>query len=129
MATWIILAALVITAFGYSPAPVLFVGAIVLTFMAYIEAKRRALLRMGIVFALFAAGHYYAVSAFGSLMRTGSSLELKVLSFIASDELLIGVASLVMLISVMIGVYGPGPRAEFQEFLRKHKDDDATSRN
>lgn len=97
--------------------------------MAYIEAKRWALLRMCIVFALFAAGHYYAASAFGWLMQTSASPEIKVLRVIASKDLLIGVASAVMLISVMIGVYGPGPKAEFQAFLLKHRDDDAAPKN
>jgi len=116
MAIWIVCAAFVVAAFGYSPVPVLIIGALVLTFMAYIIAKRQALLRMGVVFAFFAAGHYYAVSTFGSLIQSGSSLELNVLRAIASDELLLGVASLVMLISVMIGVYGPDQKAEFKKF-------------
>lgn len=129
MAIWIICAAFVVTALGYSPAPVLAAGALVLTAMAYSVAKRSALLRMGAVFALFVAGHYYAGSAFGWLIQTGSTLELRVLRFITSDELLIGVSSAVMLISVMIGVYGPGPKAEWQEFLRKHQGDDSTPGN
>lgn len=129
MAKWIVCAAFVVAAFGYSPVPVLTIGALVLTSMAYIVAKRRALLRMGVIFALFAAGHYYAVSAFGQVMQSGSSLELKILRIIASDELLLGVASMVMLISVMIGVYSPNPKAEFERFLREHKNDDAEYRN
>jgi hypothetical protein len=125
MATWIVCAAFVVTAFGYSPAPVLTIGALVLTFMAYIIAKRRALMRMGVIFALFAAGHYYAMSVFGQIMQSGSSPELKVLRVMASDELLLTVASMVMLISVMIGVYGPDQKAEFKKFLREHQNDDA----
>jgi len=129
MAIWIICAAFIVAALGYSPAPVLVVGALVLTTMAYIVAKRRALLRMGAVFALFAAGHYYAVSAFGWLMQNGSSTEIRVLRFITSDELLIGVSSIVMLISVMIGVHGPDPKTELQKFLRKNQGDDAEPGN
>ena len=120
---------LLATAFSYSPAPILTAGAPMLTIMAYTDAKHRPLLRMGIVLALFAAGHYYAVSAFGRLMQTGASPEIKVLRVIASEELLIGVASAVMLISVMIGVHGPASKAEFQAFLRKHRDDGAAPKN
>lgn len=62
---------------------------------------RLSLRHMRVMFALFAAGHYYAVSAFGWVMQSGSSPKLNILRVIASDELLLGVASMVMLTSVM----------------------------
>jgi hypothetical protein len=107
MATWIVLAAFVAVVLGYSPAPILATGALAITILAYIVAKRHSVLRLGASFAVFVAGHYFAVSAFGVLIQSGSTFELRMLRFMVSDELLAGVSSLVMLISVMIGVHGP----------------------
>lgn len=122
MAIYFPLAAAIAAALGYPPTPIMAVGGLVITSAAYLVARRRALLRMGIVFAIFVAGHYYAVLSLGAALYAGESFEFKALRFVASDELLSGLSAIVMLISAMIGVYGPDQKEEFKKFRHEQQD-------
>lgn len=122
MAIYFLFAAVIAAALGYSPSPIMAAGGLVLTSAAYFVTRRRALLRMGIVFGVFVVGHYYAVLSLGPALYAGESFEFKALRFVASDELLFGLSAIVMLISAMIGVYGPDQKEEFKKFMREQQD-------
>lgn len=107
MAYLVILLLIAAVLLGAPLAPVFIIAAGVTWAVAYRSARHRALLRLGVTFAVFAFGHA-TVADFAStgLVTRGSGVEQAVLRFVASDTLLMVVAAFVMLISIKIGTHG-----------------------
>jgi hypothetical protein len=119
MAIWILLAVTIVGALGYSPLPIMVIGALLMVSLAYFISRHASLLRLGAAFSLFAAGSCFVGRTIASILAShATTFELKVLQIVASDELLMAMSGMVILISVMIGTLANGSGNSLSEFLR-----------
>lgn len=105
MAIFIILAALMAGSLGYSPLPIMVIGGVALSIMAFKISRHTASLRMGASLALFASGTLLIKITLGPMLQERTaSFELKALQFFTSADLLMVMSAGVMLASVMLGI-------------------------
>lgn len=122
MAIWIILAAVVAVMFGFSLLPIMIVGAAAIVITAYIITRQATLLRLGLSFTLFAIGTFAIKVVLGPLLKDASSFELKILGFITSDDLMLTMSAVVILVSIMLGTSGSDRGSRHKNIFRKSAD-------
>ena len=111
MAFWVIAAGFAALYFDVSPVPVFIAATGAVVALSYWMARHPALLRLGMAFAGFTLAHFLLSAIDAEVLAVASDVERTVLEVGGSDEVMIAVASVVMLIAVMVGVCVP-PRAK-----------------
>jgi hypothetical protein len=108
MALLVIAATLVALVLGLPPVPVFVIGTGAVVLVAYLMSRQLALVRLGAAFAAFSVAHLTLARVDPTMMATVSDFQKSTLQLGASDNILVAVAAIVMVIAVMIGVRGGG---------------------
>lgn len=102
----ILIAAVAAVAMGFSPVPVMVIGAIAVALSSYIMTRHPSVLRMGIVLAMVAFTRWMMKMVFEKVpLSNTSGFEFKLFEFATSDGVIMAFSVLVMLISAAIAIF------------------------
>jgi hypothetical protein len=108
MALLVIAATLVALVLGFPAVPVFVIGTGSVVLVAYLMSRELALVRLGAGFATFSVAHLALASIDPAMLADLSDFQKSTLQLGASDNILVAVACIVMVIAVMIGVHRGG---------------------
>ena len=102
----IFIAAVAAVAMGFSPVPVMVIGAVAVALSSFFMTRHPSVLRMGIVFAMLASARWMMKIVFEKVPLTDTSgVEFKLFEFATSECVIMAFSVLVMLISAAIAIF------------------------
>jgi uncharacterized membrane protein len=102
----ILAAAVAAVAMGFSPVPVMVIGAISVALTSYLMTRHASVLRMGIALAIIAISRLLLKTVSERLPQTDTSGFLfEATKFVTSDGLIMTISALVMLIATAIAIF------------------------
>ena len=91
---------------GFSPVPVIVIGAIAVALSSYFMTRHPSVLRMGITLAMLASARWMVKMIVEKVPPTDTSgFEFKLFEFATSDGVIMAFSVLVMLISAAIAIF------------------------
>jgi hypothetical protein len=122
MALLVIAATLVALVLGFPAVPVFVIGTGAVVLVAYLMSRELALVRLGAGFATFSVAHLALASLDHTMLPDLSDFQKSTLELGASDNVLVALACVVMVIAVMIGMHGGGNGDSLRKLIKRNAD-------
>lgn len=106
---------------GFPPVPVIVAGTLTVIALSYWVSHHPAMLRLAASFTGYTLTHFLLKRLDADVLANASDLERAVMEFGASDKVMMVVASLVMIIAVMVGMFGTRKQDSLAEFIKNYR--------